>query len=233
MVVNLPTKESKKKKPYVISILNQKGGVGKTTIATNLSRGLIISGFNTLLIDGDPQGSARDWHEANGAQLVPCVGLDRDTLPVDLGCISMGFDVIVIDGAPQIQKLSLAALRVSDLVLIPVQPSPYDVWATQELVDLIQNHQQVNLGRPEATFVISRCIKNTNIGKDVTQALTDFGFPVMESRTSQHVMYPQTAAMGLSVFPSRFPFTGAAARNPATIEFLGLVNEIINKYINK
>ena len=71
----------------VVAVLNQKGGSGKTTIATNLAHALMLKGERVLLVDSDPQGSARDWHEANDASLYPVVGLDRETLPKDLAAI--------------------------------------------------------------------------------------------------------------------------------------------------
>ncbi len=140
----------------VIAILNQKGGSGKTTIATNLAHALERSEGKVLLVDSDPQGSSRDWNEANGGSILPVVGLDRETLAKDLQAISIGYDWIVIDGAPQIAKLSAAAVKVADLVVIPVQPSPYDIWACADLVDIIVARRSVTDGKPKAVFVIWR-----------------------------------------------------------------------------
>ncbi len=107
--------------PKVIAVLNTKGGSGKTTIATNLAHALQRDGTKVLLVDSDPQGSTRDWNEANGGNIIPVVGLDRETLAKDLQAISAGYDWIVIDGAPQVAKLSAAAVKAADFVLIPVQ----------------------------------------------------------------------------------------------------------------
>ena len=76
--------------PVIIAVLNQKGGVGKTTLATNIAHALQQAGSKVLLIDSDPQGSARDWNEANGGELLPVVGMDRETLPADLKAIQDG-----------------------------------------------------------------------------------------------------------------------------------------------
>ncbi len=212
-------------KPIVISVLNQKGGVGKTTIATNLAHGLMLEGYDVLLIDGDPQGSARDWHESNNAELVPCIGLDRETLPQDIKSISKGYNIIVIDGAPQIARLSAAAIRASDVVLIPVQPSPYDVWATADLVELIKHRQEITEGKPEAAFIISRMIKNTNLSKDVEAALHEYSLPILKSKTSQYVAYAHSASKGQSVF-------SADDAPLASYEFSHLVSEVIERYID-
>jgi chromosome partitioning protein len=184
----------------VIAILNQKGGSGKTTIATNLAHAFLREEGKVLLVDSDPQGSSRDWNEANGGSILPVVGLDRETLAKDLQAISIGYDWIVIDGAPQIAKLSAAAVKVADLVVIPVQPSPYDIWSCADLVDIIAARRSVTDGKPKAVFVISRAIKNTKLSAEVTQALEDYNLPILKSGTTQRVAYPTTAASGLTVF---------------------------------
>jgi chromosome partitioning protein len=186
--------------PTVVAVLNQKGGSGKTTIATNLAHALHRQDQRVLLIDADPQGSARDWNEANGGTLLPVIGLDRETLPKDLAAVSNGYDWIVIDGAPQVVKMSAAAVKAADIVLIPVQPSPYDIWACADLVDIIKARQDMTGGKPKSAFVVSRVIKNTRLSGEVTAALADYGLPVFKSLTTQRVLYPTTAATGHTVF---------------------------------
>lgn len=189
----------------VIAILNQKGGAGKTTISTNLAYCLKREGAKVLLADSDPQGSSRDWSEANAGELLPVVGLDRETLAKDLPAIAGGYDWVVIDGAPLIAKLSAAAVRVADIVVIPVQPSPYDIWSCADLVDIIKVRQEVGGGKPKAVFLISRAIKGTKLSGEVRKTLTDYGLPVLAARTTQRVVYPTTAAEGKTVFDGADP----------------------------
>ena len=111
----------------IVAVLNQKGGSGKTTLAINLAHALQRDGETVLLVDADPQGSARDWHEQNGGEVLDVVGLDRETLARDLKVVGT-YDWVLIDGAPQIAKLSAVAVKVADLVLIPVQPSGQTRW---------------------------------------------------------------------------------------------------------
>lgn len=182
-----------------IAILNQKGGSGKTTLATNLAHALTLSGRRVLLVDADPQGSARDWNAANEGRVLPVIGLDRETLPVDLRAVESGYDWVVIDGAPQVARLSAAAIRAADIVVIPVQPSPYDVWATADLVELIKARQEVTGGRPKAVFLCSRAIRNTRLSREIVDALEGYGLPTLKAGTTQRVIYPTTASHGLTV----------------------------------
>ena len=172
-----------------------------------------------LLVDSDPQGSARDWNEANQGQVLPVVGLDRETLPTDLAAIAGGYDYVVIDGAPQIAKLAAAAIKCADLVLIPVQPSPFDIWATADLVELIKTRQAITEGKPQAAFVISRAIKHTKLSQEVNEALEGYELPILEQGTSQRVIYPTAASTGQTVFSEQ--------GNPAIEEIEALAQEVL------
>ena len=96
----------------VIAVLNQKGGSGKTTIATHLARALQLDGADVLLVDSDPQGSARDWAAVRDDQPVPVVGIDRPTIERDIKNIAQK-DIVVIDGAPQVHSLAVSAIASS------------------------------------------------------------------------------------------------------------------------
>lgn len=203
----------------VIAVLNQKGGAGKTTIATHLARALQLGGADVLLVDSDPQGSARDWAAVREDQPVPVVGIDRPTIERDLRSVASGKDFVVIDGAPQAADLAVSAIKAAHFILIPVQPSPYDIWATADLVDLVKQRIEVTDGKLQAAFVVSRAIKGTKIGAEVAEALSGYGLPVLNSRITQRVSYPGTAASGTTV--SDAEPNGEAAR-----EVIELANEI-------
>ncbi len=201
----------------IIAILNQKGGVGKTTLATNISTKLHLDNYKVLLIDSDPQGSARDWHAAGKSEM-PVIGIDRPTLDKDIKKIANNFDWIIIDGAPQLTDMAISAIKCADLVVMPVQPSPYDIWASEDLVDIIRHRQQVTDGNPKAYFCISRRISSTLLSNEVIQALEGYPLPIMNSYTTQRIVYAKSAAEGQTVFDSN--------NNEAIQEITNMVNEI-------
>ena len=185
--------------PTIVAILNRKGGTGKTTLATNISVALQKGGAKVLLVDSDPLGSDLDWHTAGGGDSLPMIGLDRPTIDRDIKAVTGQFDWIVVDGAPLEVNMSVATIKCADIVLIPVQPSPYDIWAVEDLVDVIKERQSITGGKPKTAFVISRQIKRTTLGNEVRDALTDYKLPVFEHGTFQRVIYAKAAADGKSV----------------------------------
>jgi chromosome partitioning protein len=207
----------------VIAVLNQKGGAGKTTIATHLARALQIEGADVLLVDSDPQGSARDWAAVREDQPVPVVGLDRPTIERDLKSIAQK-DYVIIDGAPQAHDLAVSALKAAHFILIPVQPSPYDIWATSDLVDLVKQRMELTEGQLKAAFLISRAIRNTKLGQEVTEALTGYALPILAVRIMQRVIYPTTAAAGTTVLDTEPHGEAAKEIRALTHEIKGILN---------
>ncbi|GAA5107725.1 ParA family partition ATPase [Bartonella jaculi] len=184
----------------IIGLLNQKGGVGKTTLSVNLAASFARAGARVLLIDGDPQGSALDWAAAReNAPLFPVVGLPRATIHKEIRQIGHNYDYIIIDGPPRVTDLARSALMASDFVLIPVQPSPYDIWAADGIVKLI-DEARVYKENLKAAFVINRKIVNTAIGRDVGEALAVYPVHVLSASVAQRVIFAEATAQGRAVY---------------------------------
>ena len=184
----------------VIGVLNQKGGVGKTTLSVNLAAQFAKEGLRVLLIDADPQGSALDWAAARqGDSLFSVVGLPRATIHKEILQVGQGYDVIFIDGPPRVTELARSAIMASDLILIPVQPSPYDIWAADEVVKLI-SEARIYKENLKSAFIINRKIVNTAIGRDAETALAAYETHVMASAIAQRVAFAEAASQGLAIF---------------------------------
>lgn len=219
-----------------VAVLNLKGGVGKTTLCFNLARGLELAGHRVVVLDTDPQGSAIDWSYAGDRREGDLEDLPDEELEaavmtpalpplVLVGAVSSvadltaslhelkrgrSCDVALIDGAPHEAAIAAAAANLADVVLIPVQPSPLDIWATDAVVQLVRNARRRRRRKPKAAFVVWRMIPRTKLAADVVKALGAFKLPVLPVHVHQRVAYAVTAIDGRTVLDSR-PGSAAAA----------------------
>tara|TARA_B100000749_G_C18411259_1_gene459173 strand:- start:611 stop:1249 length:639 start_codon:yes stop_codon:yes gene_type:complete len=209
----------------IVSFLNQKGGVGKTTTAVNVASQLHSDGDSVLLVDLDPQSSATDWSAAQtDDNTFPVIQMGKN-LVRDLPRVSHGYDWVIIDGAPQVAELAALAVKASDAVLIPCQPSPFDVWACGDLVEVIKVRQEVTDGKPKAAFVVSMAIKNTRLSTEVKSALAEYELPVFDAGTTRSVVYAETAKSGGSVLDLSPDHQAAFEIRKLTKELRGFINE--------
>lgn len=204
----------------ILGILNQKGGVGKTTTSVSLAAELARRGKRVALVDADPQGSALDWSVARqGKPLFFTMGFPKPTLHKEMAALMENYEYILIDGPPRVTDLARSAIMASDIVLIPVQPSPYDIWASAETVKLVEE-ACVFKEKLKSAFVINRKIANTAIGRDVREALAGYSVKALTASITQRVVFAEAAAQGRAVFE----IDPASA---ATAEIEQLLNEIM------
>lgn len=209
----------------IISILNQKGGVGKTTLSIHIASTLALAGFSVLLIDADQQRSALDWAAMREQEpLFPVVGISTTALHKDIKLMKDKYDYIIIDGPPRVYDVAKSVIVASDLVVIPIQPSPYDVWAAKEIIDLVDDVKTTLHGmkRIRSAFAVNRKIPNSVIGRDVVEALEQYKTKVFDTHICQRLTYAETAALG----------TTAIEADPESVagkEIKKLVEEIIKE----
>lgn len=202
-----------------ISFVNQKGGVGKTTLAVHIADALARLGKDVLLIDADQQRSALDWSAMRtGEPLFPVIGLPKNTIHKELAMIANGYDITIIDGPARYGDIAGSAIAASDIVFIPVQPCSYDVWASSDVIELVE---KASIHREFKTaFILNRKILNSVIGREVRQALAVHPYPVLETAICNRVVFADTVGQGQTV-------TEAAPRSRAAREIKSLTHDIM------
>ena len=156
------------------------------------------------MIDADPQGTARDWREASppDANLPPVVALDRPDMLLS-AIKTLAADIAVIDTPAKAEKMAANVVRIADVVLIPLQPSGADVWASAAAVKLIQGKRDLG-GNVEAAFLATRVSGNTKLSKEILSgAWNEYGLDMLDTAISNRVSYAQALTDGVSVFDTR------------------------------
>ncbi len=206
----------------IVALLNQKGGVGKTTLALHFAGEWARRGQRVTVIDADPQGSALDWSQQRARESLPrpfgVIGLARDTLHREAPDLARNADHIVIDGPPRVAGLMRSALLAADIVLIPVQSSPFDGWGSAEMLTLLS---EARIYRPQlvARFVLNRCAARTVIARETALTLADHDPPLLASRIGQRVAFAEAAQSGRLVWE-------AHTESPAAREITALAGEV-------
>lgn len=199
--------------PTCIGIVNAKGGSGKTTVAVHLARSIQKTGDDVAILDTDPQGSALAWQSKSGEEYeLPVWSGDTDAVEEALTDVEM--PVVVIDGAAKIEPRTGRVVRASDVVLIPVQPTPLDTWGVEQVVAAIRSTDT------PAAFLITQQKPRTNLAAQVEEGLQEaFDLPVLESRISHRVAYAE------SMFDGRTALDVSGARK-AKEEIDALTDEL-------
>ena len=203
----------------IIAFLNEKGGTGKSTLAINLATVLHRQHKRVVLIDADPQGTARDWRAASpeNANLPPVVAIDRaQMLASSLGALSA--DIVIIDSPAKAEQMAAAIVRVAHVALIVLQPSGADVWASAAAVKLIQARRDAG-GVIHSAFLVNRCSSNTKLTQQIKQGdWNEYGIEQMSSTVGNRIAFAQALTAGLSVLDLHDP--------TAKLEIFNIYNEL-------
>lgn len=208
----------------IIGMLNQKGGVGKTTLSLSIAHRLSDKA-KVLVLDADPQQSAISWSEARNEDSkspFTVMGLPSKTIHRDIEEIKKNYDYIIIDGPPRTTDVVRSCIISSNLILIPCTPSPYDIWASQDIIKLIEE-AKIFKSDIEYAFVINRKGVNTAIGRDAVNILNDMGVSVLKSHICHRVAFAEAAAQGKTVLETN-------PKGKSSIEIYDLIQEIKECY---
>ena len=210
-------KKGSKTMPKIVAVINSKGGTGKTTTVTNIAYHLHQAGESVLLVDIDPQGSSAAWAAQNdhGVTVIQL----GEQINRDLPKFTAGYDWVFIDCPPQMAKLAGKAIRAADVALIPTTPSPYDVWACEDMVDLVKAKMEATSDKFKAAFVITMNIKNTNLSNEIQEALDEFELPAFKSRITRSVIFPELTKDGVGV-------SSLSKKHPQATEIRQIVEEL-------
>jgi chromosome partitioning protein len=201
----------------VITVAQQKGGTGKTTLAANLAAGLAPT-RRVALLDIDPQRSLTRWHAIRrdrDPQARPLAFSDVSgwRLSSELDRLKGAHDVVLIDSPPQIDTDARLAIRGADLVLVPVQPSPPDVWAAEGTLALAAAE------RRKARVLLNRVPPASRLGETVKADILTRDLPLLRSAIGNRTGFATAFAAGLGV-------TEAAPRSSAAAELRALLDEL-------
>jgi len=207
----------------VFAVANQKGGVGKTTLAMNVAAGLARRG-SCAVLDADPQGSACTWIQLAATPSDPAVPVievaGRVTDTVD--AVREEYEFLVIDCPPSTESPRVAeALECAECVLIPVLPSPMDLWASTRIEDMVRTARDRNNGL-RAFLVINQIEARNAMSRDMAEVLREFSVPALRSGLNRRAIYRTAALEGRSVYDLGGRGDSAAAEVEAVIkEVLG------------
>jgi len=178
----------------IISIVNQKGGVGKTTLAINIAGALSDRIPNICLIDTDPQGSVLQWNAIGRSPRFTVMHLHRRISKREVAKLTKKYDCLILDTPPSLSKITQANLKMSDIAVVPVTPSPLDIWSTKETITFLNQFRSLKV-----QLLVYRKISGTRIGKEAHGALKKYELPVFETEIAQRIAFVDAMNSGESV----------------------------------
>jgi chromosome partitioning protein len=204
----------------VISFLNQKGGVGKSTLSINVAARLSLLGQKVLLIDADKQGTASAWASLRAETSFQVISMARENMARDALKLAANFDFTIIDGPPQAETISRSCIVASDLVIVPIEPGGASRWSSDLTIRQLKEAQEF---KPtlKSGFVVSRKIGGTVLGRDARNMAADAGIPTLATEIEQRIAYGEALTMGKTIFEW-------SGRGPAVSEIQTLTQELLD-----
>ena len=182
----------------IISFVNQKGGVGKTTSAINVAASLKRRNYKIGFIDADPQGSATQWHSVEDNTAFEIMHHPEPISRSEINALSQDYDFLVIDAPPAIGDITKSILAVTDLSIIPLSPSSLDVWSCKGTLEMVDEARQENPDL-DVKLLINRKIPGTRVGREARDSLAVFDMDILDTEMCQRVAYIDAMTSGVSV----------------------------------
>ena len=183
----------------VIALVGNKGGAGKTTLTVNLAVGLGRAG-SVVILDTDPQVSSTQWRSISEDDAIPQVISATENLLSEVRNLASQYEYIVVDCPPSVQATqTLSILQVSDMALIPVQPSPFDLWASIHIEQAVLEARENNPAL-RAMLVINQLEPRTMLSQLMRDALSEIQVPVADTAIRRRAIYRASALEGRSVY---------------------------------
>jgi chromosome partitioning protein len=204
----------------IITVAQRKGGAGKTTLAAHLALAW-AERHRVAVVDIDPQGSLAAWFQLRRARLgadasIEVAAITGWRVAAEVERQARANDIVLIDSAPHAETEARIAVRAASLVLVPVQPSPMDVWATQATLDLCRQE------RKSALVVLNRVPPRANLTAAMTAKLGELGAPVATAHIGNRVALASALAEGRGI-------AEAAPSSVAAQEIAALAEEILQR----
>jgi chromosome partitioning protein len=202
--------------------VNQKGGVGKSTLSQNVADCLSRLGQKVLLIDADKQGTSSDWASLRSENRFTVVSMARENMAIDAMKIAADYDFTLIDGPPHADTISRSCIVASDLVIVPIEPGGASRWSSNLTVRQLKEAQAL---KPtlKCGFVVSRKIQGTILGRDARAMAADTGILIFDTEIEQRIAYAEALTMGKTIFEW-------GGNNAAMREIQSLTHELLDAF---